>query len=157
MVDHFDRRRVDRRMLAQEVRTTIVGGKDDRVTLRQRVKQHREILTAPARFRAKPRGDDSRRLLLLQIWRGGKDHRQFQRAVVARVKERHREVRKIVTHFQRTVGQIQGAVTRYVQPDGIVGRVFAHVTVVADKLQANAVKIGDVQRIDRDLRRHFFT
>ena len=45
MVDHFDSRRFHRRMVAQEVRTLIVGREDDRVTFRYLIEVDRELLT----------------------------------------------------------------------------------------------------------------
>ena len=75
MVDHFNSRRVNRWMLAQEVRALIVGRKNNGVAVRQRVELHRELLTAPARLAAEPGGNDRRRLLLQNTRRGGKDHR----------------------------------------------------------------------------------
>ena len=104
MVDHFNRRRLNRRVLAQEVRALIVSRENNGVTVRQLVELDRELLAAPARLAAEPGGDNGRRLLLQDIRRGGEDHRQRQLAVIARIVERHREMRKIVAHVQRLVG-----------------------------------------------------
>ena len=67
MVNHFDGRRLHRRMFTQEVRALIVGRKHDGVAIRQFVKQYRERLAAPAGFAAEPGGHNRRRLLLLRI------------------------------------------------------------------------------------------
>ena len=104
MVDHFDSRRFHRRMVAQEVRTLIVGREDDSITFRYLIEVDRELLAAPASLAAKPGGDNRRRLLLYDVRRGSKNHRQRQRTVVARVVERHREVGEIVTDLQRLIG-----------------------------------------------------
>ena len=104
VVDHFNRRRLNRRVLAQEVRALIVSRENNGVTVRQLVELDRELLAAPARLAAEPGGDNGRRLLLQDIRRGGEDHRQRQLAVIARIVERHREMRKIVAHVQRLVG-----------------------------------------------------
>lgn len=54
VVDHFNRRRLDRRVLAQEVRALIVGRENNGVTVRQLVELDRELLAAPARLAAEP-------------------------------------------------------------------------------------------------------
>ena len=92
VVDHFDGRRLDRRMIAQEVRTLVVGGEDNGVTIRQFIEIDRELLAAPAGLAAEPGGDYRRRLLLGDRWRARENHRQLQRTVIARIVERHREV-----------------------------------------------------------------
>ncbi len=58
MAHHLDNRRVNRRMIAQEIGASIVGGEHDRIAIRQVIIQHREALTAPARPRAKPGRDN---------------------------------------------------------------------------------------------------
>ena len=75
VVDHFDGRRVDRRMIAQEIRTLVVGGEDNGVTIRQFVEIDRELLAAPAGLAAEPGGDNHRRLLLGHRWRARENHR----------------------------------------------------------------------------------
>ena len=75
VVDHFDGRRLDRRMIAQEVRALVVGGEDNGVTIRQFVEIDRELLAAPAGLAAEPGGDNRRRLLLGHRWRARENHR----------------------------------------------------------------------------------
>ena len=58
-------------MIAQEVRTLVVGGEDNGVTIRQFIEIDRELLAAPAGLAAE-RGDYRRRLLLGDRWRAGK-------------------------------------------------------------------------------------
>ena len=157
MADHFDNRRFHRRMFTQEIRSFVVSGKDDGITIRQRVVQHREVLTPPARPGAKPGRHDRRRLLQGTIWCSGKDHRQRHRTAVTRIEERYREVREIVLHFQRLVSEVQHAAATDVQPQRTAGWVFTNLLVVADKLQPHAVKIGDKQRVDRHLGQRLFT
>lgn len=59
-------------MIAQEVRTLVVGGEDNGVTIRQFIEIDRELLAAPAGLAAEPGGDYRRRLLLGDRWRAGK-------------------------------------------------------------------------------------
>ncbi len=111
MAHHLDNRRVNRRMIAQEIGASIVGGEHDRIAIRQVIIQHREALTAPARPRAKPGRDNRSRLLLRQIRHVSKHYRQRHRTVIPRIKKRHREVGQIVIHRQHVIGQIQGAIS----------------------------------------------
>ena len=92
MVDHFNHRGFYRRMIAQEVRAFVIGGKNDGIAIRQLVIEHREVLPTPARTRTKPRGNNGRCLLQPDIRRTRKDHRQGVSTVITRVKEWHREV-----------------------------------------------------------------
>ena len=156
MADHFDHRRFHRRMFTQEIRSLVVSGKDDRITIWQRVVQHREVLASPARPGTKPGRYDRRSLLQGTIRRAGKDHGQRHRAVVAWIEERYREVREIVLHFQRLVGEVQHAAATDVQPQRTAGRVFTNLLIVADKLQPHTVKVGDKQWVDRHLRQRLF-
>ena len=64
----------------------IVGGKHHRMLLfGQLVIQHRERLSAPLRFAAKPGSQNPGRTLLQQIRLGVEDHRQLQRTAVTRI------------------------------------------------------------------------
>ena len=54
VADHLNHRRFYRRMIAQEIRALVVRGKDDGITIRQRVVHHREMLAAPACARTEP-------------------------------------------------------------------------------------------------------
>ena len=92
MVNHLNHRGFYRRMIAQEVRAFVIGGKDNGIAIRQLVIEHREVLPTPARTRTKPRGDNGRCLLQPDIRRTRKDHRQGVSTVITRVKEWHREV-----------------------------------------------------------------
>ena len=92
MVNHLNHRGFYRRMIAQEVRAFVIGGKDNGIAIRQLVIEHREVLPTPARTRTKPRGNNGRCLLQPDIRRTRKDHRQGVGAVITRVKEWYREV-----------------------------------------------------------------
>ena len=59
-------------------------------------------------------------------------------------------------HLQRLVGEIQIAFAPDVQPQRAAGGVFADIAVVTDKLQPYAVEVGDVQRVNRQLRADLF-
>lgn len=59
-------------MIAQEVRTLVVGGEDNGVTIRQFIEIDRELLAAPAGLAAEPGGDYRRRLLLVTAGEPGK-------------------------------------------------------------------------------------
>ena len=59
-------------------------------------------------------------------------------------------------HLQRLVGEIQIAFAPDVQPQSAAGGVFADIAVVTDKLQPYAVEVGDVQRVNRQLRADLF-
>ncbi|VGO75368.1 hypothetical protein SB01124_00166 [Klebsiella quasipneumoniae subsp. quasipneumoniae] len=59
-------------------------------------------------------------------------------------------------HLQRLVGEIQIAFAPDVQPQRAAGRVFADIAIVADKLQPYAVEVGDIQRVNRQLRADLF-
>ncbi len=106
MAHHLDNRRVNRRMIAQEIRASIVGGEHDRIAIRQVIIQHREALTAPARPRAKPDATIEAACCCASP--------AYQQTLSATSpdgypadQKRHREVGQIVIHRQHVIGQIR--------------------------------------------------
>ncbi|VTT28823.1 Uncharacterised protein [Klebsiella pneumoniae] len=153
LIDDLHRRLIHRGQRFEEVRPLGIGSEHHRVLLRgQLVQQHREVLPTPLGFAAKPRREYGSGALLAQIRRGGKHHRQAHRAAVARVKERFREVRKVIFQRQLLQRQLQPALLTDIQPDRAVSRVFADIGVMPDQFEADAVEIADKARVDRHLR-----
>lgn len=75
MVNYFNYRGFYRRMIAQEVRSFVVGCKDNGIAIRQLVIEYREVLFTLVRTRIKLRGDNGRGLLQFNIRRIRKDYR----------------------------------------------------------------------------------
>ena len=157
MAHHLYGRRFNVRVIAQEGRTFRVGRKDNRISVRQFVIHRREALATPARTRTKPGRHNGDRQLFRDVRRRRKHHRQGERTVIPRIKERNRESREIVFQRQRLVGHLQRGVTPDVHPQRVAGRVFADIAVVTDKLQADTVKVGDEQWVDWHLSLRFLT
>ena len=141
----------------------IVGGEDDRrqglvlcCSARQVIERYRESGPAPAGLAAEIRCEDAGRTLLLQGRVRGEDHVQHRALVVACVEKGQRKPGQIILHAERLLGHRNMADPADVDPQGAVGRFFADVGVVPDKLQPYTVEVTDQARVERHLASDLF-
>ncbi|MNV24520.1 hypothetical protein D3C71_1155870 [compost metagenome] len=95
--------------------------------------------------------------MLLQRGGAGEHHRQLKPRAVARVKERQREVGQVILHRQGLAAQAHHTAACNVHPQRAVGRLFADVGVVPDKLQTQLVEIADQPSVQGHFRLYRLT
>ena len=134
-------------VIDQKVGATLVGDKNDGIACRDLIDQHRKMLAAPLRLGPEPGRQHRCRLLLLQRNRPGKYHGQHQLRIIARVEKRHREEGELIAHRQGLQLQIEAGIPIDIEPQGIAGRVFTDLLIVADEVQFEPVEILGVTGI----------